>query len=952
MEIGYERTRLAAGDGETTEPSQTPPRPAAQTRGATFGRYVVLDALGEGGMGVVYAAYDPELDRKVAIKLLHPHSARRRRDEVRARLLREAQALARLSHPNVVAVHDVGVVDGDVFVAMEFVDGDTLSAWLHRRPRSWRAIRAVFLEAGRGLAAAHAAGLVHRDFKLDNVMLGRDGRARVMDFGLARGAEARAQAERGGDGERPVTTSSVDLDLTRTGTMLGTPLYMAPEQHLGAPADARSDIFSYAVALYQALYAQRPFAGDTVATLLINTQAGAVRPPPAGTRAPAWLHRIVLRGLRAEPEERYPSMEALLADLARDRGGPRRIAALLGAGALIAGVTAVAVSGDPSERCEGGDDPWEETWSKGQSEALLKAKDGDAAPIAERLVVNLDRQIAAWTEARRDACQATHVRHEQSLDLLDRRMACLERQRRATAQLVAGLGDESSTSDLERALEASYRLPDARACADRQVLLGEAPLPSDPAAREAIVELRAQVAEAGVLRELGQAREARVRLDDCVTQLADLTYPPAHVEALMARANALADLGEVDAALADIDAAAPLAATAGDRAALASLWSLKGFVVGYRQPHPEAGLTWTDAAATLLSAGDPPRRRISALVSRGLILTTRGDAAAAAEAYRAALAIAEAELEEDHPVVGKVVGNLGAVEMELGDFAAAERDIERAVAITRAKLGPRHTDLGHHLLNLSELARHRGDLERAEALVTEALAIRRERLGDAHVDVARALHNLAMLEGFQGRLDDAAAHLEEARAIQDEVLPPDHPDVAETTSLAGSLATSRKRFDEAEAHFRRSLAVSEAAFGPDHPSRHGALAGLANLAMERGDPAEARRRFRELIALREREYGPTHPSLRPLLEELAKAGLEVAPAEAVEEAGRAVAIADGATLPGAERAASRLTLARALIAAADRRRARAVLDEVAALELPEAAAEAIADEVAALRAEL
>src|SRR5262249_1482559 len=260
----------------------------------------------------------------------------------RARLVREAQAMARLIHPNVVTVHQVGTVDDQVFVVMEYVDGGTLARWLRETPRSWREVRDVFERAGRGLAAAHAAGLVHRDFKPENVRVGSAGRVRVTDFGLV-GVEALPAAP----------SPAMDLSLTLSGTLIGTPIYMAPEQHDRRPVDARADQFAFCVALYQAVFGERPFAGDTIEALATEVRAGRLREPKSG-RCPAWLRRAIVRGLRPDADDRYPSMEALLADLGRARVLARRRAVAIAAGALIAvaGVTGWLARQRP--RCDDG----------------------------------------------------------------------------------------------------------------------------------------------------------------------------------------------------------------------------------------------------------------------------------------------------------------------------------------------------------------------------------------------------------------------------------------------------------------------------------------------------------------------------------------------------------------------------------------------------------------------
>lgn len=298
------------------------------------GRYVILEPIGQGGLGAVHAAYDPELDRKVAIKLLRSDAAGSGLGELKARLLREAQAMAKLTHPNVVAIHDVGTFRDELFIAMELVDGVTLGAWMRQKPRPWQEIRDVFVLAGRGLAAVHDAGMVQRDFKPANVVVAHDGGVKVLDFGLARAVAEIADAQAALP-PAATSTSSASLlaqHLTHAGYVVGTPAYMAPEQCQPGPVDARADQFAFCVTLYEALSGERPFVGRTLDERVAAIRAQTFAAPSRGSKLPPWLRRAMLQGLAFHPAERHASMHALLEQLQRDRHRRRR--SWLAAGAV------------------------------------------------------------------------------------------------------------------------------------------------------------------------------------------------------------------------------------------------------------------------------------------------------------------------------------------------------------------------------------------------------------------------------------------------------------------------------------------------------------------------------------------------------------------------------------------------------------------------------------------
>ena len=384
----------------------------------TIGRFRVLRPLGAGGMSVVYAAYDEKLDRRIALKLLRGGES----PDSQARLLREAQAMARLSHPNVVAVHEVGTWNDQVYVAMEFVKGRDLRTWLAEAPQHHTDVLEVFAAAGRGLAAAHQAGIVHRDFKPANVLLGDDGRVRVVDFGLAR--TGNDQQPEHSHARLPAAVS-LTASLTATGALVGTPAYMSPEQHGGRLADARSDQFSFCVALYEGLHGAPPFAGATLAALADDVAAGRLAPVPEDSNVPIWLRRVVLRGLAVDPADRWPSMDDLLDELARDPEKLRRARVRVG---LVAAAVAAVVLGF--------------AWlARDQADVARVAQRAEAAAEHQR---NLAEQLQADAEAQRDALLA---------DL--------------KVQLAA---KESALADLEQALQdaeaARLRAEDAGAAAE------------------------------------------------------------------------------------------------------------------------------------------------------------------------------------------------------------------------------------------------------------------------------------------------------------------------------------------------------------------------------------------------------------------------------------------------------------------------------------------------------
>ncbi|MBL9016965.1 MAG: protein kinase, partial [Myxococcales bacterium] len=382
------------GDATAPDDDRSSESSAAQNRraGEKLGRYVILELLGRGAMGIVYAAYDPQLDRRVALKLMRPD---RRRTSLAERFLREGQSMARLSHPNVVAVHDVGVLDDGIFLAMEYVAGRTLQRWLVAETRSWREILAAFIAAGNGLAAAHRAGIVHRDFKPDNVLVGGDGTVRVTDFGLARLGES-TDVGSDGDGEARATS------ITQAGGVLGTPAYMAPEQFRGETATPAADQFAFASALYLALYGQHPFSDAGFDDLRRAVLAGEQREPPRSP-VPAHVRRALRRALSTSPTDRFASVEDLLVALRADparRAGRIAVVALPATIAAGLGVWHVAKpSSSAPEPCRAGSDRLANVWNPSVRSAISTAFTRTGLPYGTRSASRVVEQLDAYVTA-------------------------------------------------------------------------------------------------------------------------------------------------------------------------------------------------------------------------------------------------------------------------------------------------------------------------------------------------------------------------------------------------------------------------------------------------------------------------------------------------------------------------------------------------------------------------
>jgi len=837
-------------------------------RGATLGRYTVLGLVGRGAMGDVYAAFDPRLDRKVAVKLVRARAADGGAEDARLRLLREAQTIAKLSHPNVVVVHDVGTIDDSVFIAMEYVDGFTVTGWLLAGRRTLAEILAVYRAAGRGLEAAHREGLIHRDFKPENVMIGRGGQVRVMDFGLARqlldGPEAKDAVERGlaslsGGGEAgslresaPTPAIDVDLDatmqlspatasgsalgarssaspsqpmdarLTQTGAILGTPAYMSPEQFQGRATDARTDQFSFCVALYEALYDKRPFAGNTVVALTKEVLAGKVADAPRETKVPARIRRALLRGLSVDPEARWPSMTALLDALSHDTERVWRRMAVAGAVAVGAVLVAATVSNwraahAPPPICAAGADKLTAVWKAGDTEiraSIRRAFQRTGKPFATEAFSTvqraLDRYAEDWKKMYEEACQATHMRGDQSAEVMDLRMSCLD-ERRGRLQALVGVFVEANGAVVENAAGAVNALPSLERCADVALLRTVLRPPEGAEAQARVADLRRDLARVEAMGNAGQCGPGLAAGRNLVAEARKLGYGPLVAQAYNAFASSSSSCLEAGETIVLYKEALRAAISSRDdeAAVTAALAAARLLATSSAAGSGQEARDWLELGRAILRLprGDHHLLELRALAVEGLVLRREGDAVRAVDVLTSALDLAERTLGQDNLEVATALADLGEAMQAAGHLEQSVTFMDRARRLATRLLGEGHSQVALYIAGrsavLSALGLHAEALEDAQ----HALAIWRAA-GASAAQIAAGQVRLAECLVAVGRPEEAAPMLEEALRVQ---------------AAAGSPAVPATRFALARALWR----------APEHRVRATALVEEARVEYQR-----------------------------------------------------------------------------------------------------------------------
>ncbi len=899
--------------------------------GTEVGRYVILGEAGAGGMGIVYSAYDPALDRKVALKLVRGQ-AEGSLVSVSAgtRLQREAQALAKLSHPNIVTAFDVGPYGDDVFLAMEFIVGQTLREWLNADVRAWQEVVDVALDAGRGLAAAHAAGLVHRDVKPSNILVTEDGRGLVTDFGLVQSQSAPDTRPTEAFAGTLVETA-LETQPTAHGEIMGTPSYMSLEQHRGEDVGPASDQFGFCVMLYEALYGIRPFAGESLVALLKAVSEGTIQAPRQNV-GPRKLLDAVQKGLHPQADQRHTSMDELIAILDGFRHRWRRGWVVAASLALVAaaggGYAAASGTGasNPTPRCDGGPAQWAQVWNKDTAVAIDTAfratKKAYAADASDRVLQFLDDYGERWIEQHRETCAATRIREEQSEELLDLRMACLDRRRAGVKALVRHLRTPQDGT-VRRAAKATYSLSPVEDCANVEALLADVAPPADEATRQSVAEVRAILDDAEALSRTGQYTSALARAEEGVTAARQVDYPPLQAEGLLCLGGIQSDRSQFDDATTTLqdamfaaehagaievagDASRLLAYATGQKGNLeqAQLWAKHTtalFADRHLSPTDQVDLLslhavlafWSskasDAESLLrqaidLAAGEGPTGRLKTLQSNlGAALAQQGRYEEAISPMEDSVAIARQLWGESHPETGSTYLNYGALQVRIGRYREARDVLRRAESIWTA-VDPTSHWQGLVMSNLAHLHFNLGDPEQALVFLRrEEESVQVSRKGNTSA-VASHLFIRAMAYTDLGRFEEARALLERAGAMLRDQQPQDpYADLPPRLGLAridferGQYETSwrtlRGLSDPVQEKWGTQVAAELAAFQES----------LGRAAWRAGHLDDARASLQRALEIRQPKFPIAIPTLVALAEtELAAGQLDAAETAAAQ----------------------------------------------------------------------
>lgn len=828
----------------------SPARVYGPHRGLVVGRYVVLDSVGAGALGEVYSAHDSTLERTVALKWLYPSPTARDRDALRAQLLLEARALAKVQHPNVVVVHDVLAHEEADVIVMELVQRARSLRVALGPTTPWPRTVTHFVSAADGLAAAHEAGVIHRDFKPDNVLLDGAGRVVVVDFGLARQSD--------------VTPEGAEASITRS-LVSGTPAYLAPERWKGAPADAAADQFSFCVSLYECLTGRLPFTQVAVDARLEEMKRG---PAPLPPEVSAEVGQVLRRGLAFDAKARWPSMREVRACLDAALQAPRRRRQRLVVVALVtltAGVVTLGVA-QARGRCDSADAPVREVWSAARRDAvargLLATNHPAAVDLSRQTLKALDALTASLAEARTRACVATASEGDSDA-LLASRQACLSRRLADVDALVRGF-ETADGKVVERAVMAVESVSPPQACLDSSLSNAE-PAPVG-AAGATVALVQGQVAAMRAARLLGRTKDSVALGEATVSQARAAGWRPLTSDALLEWSNGLDRLSKFDEAREKGLEALELALVAHDDGQAFDAAVALAYLDGIDRKQSEAGLTWVRLARALVAPAGQSGSQALRLGNVEAVLLMRADRAAEAvpllttlardleakgqletvngarlysnlsaalresgrpadgiEASRRSIALMEKVLAPTHPDVAAAFNNLGSAQADFGQLEAAQVSFERSVELRERLFGPDALVLATPHYNLGEAAFRRGDGATALREYARSRAIVEKARGADDDDAWDSKMGEGLALGLLGRHDEAVALLQQVLPqLEQRRLP-----AWNVAQAKLGLATSLKALQRDEARVAALLTWVLALEGPRHQAQRELAARLA-----------------------------------------------------------------------------------------------------------------------------
>ncbi|MCH9682170.1 MAG: tetratricopeptide repeat protein [Deltaproteobacteria bacterium] len=807
------------------------------------GRYLTIHELGRGGMGVVHRAYDPKLQREVALKCIRSDHAS---VETGDRLLREAQAMAQLNHRNVVAVYDVEVANDELTLVMEFVEGVHLGQWLRAERRSWREVVEVFRRAGQGLATAHRAGLLHRDFKPANVLMSTDGEIKVTDFGIAwmDGAPGQGDEPTPSWPGEPPRTSSAASRLTRDGHVVGTPLYMPPEQYEGRELTSATDQYAFCVSLWEGLTGEPPFIishdQPEIQVMMASKLKGPPSWPARASEVPRRVQRAIARGLSPEPADRWPTMADLLTELAHDPRRWRRRSLAVGA------VVAVVAGGQgwtayqraaAMAACEREGAAIEATWNRSRAAGIAREfsrAGGEHATHAwERASSRMEAFAQQWQHASNEVCVEGEVDGTMPPARLARARSCLGEQR-ASAQALIEQWEQPDNTVIDQAVVATWRLPRVQRCRNA-VELGRRPAITDDAEqRRRTQSVLEAIAAASTVARTGKCEQARERITPVLEEALELGHPGLIPKAQRVLGYAQQCDGQFGDAERSYRSAFRRAEIEGDDLEALTAANHLVYTTGRYQARYDEALQW---------------------------------------AWIAEILYQRMQLQPDDPLVADALSQKATVLHRMGSFDEALETFERARRIWTQQLGPQSTRVGKVLQNIGSVRLSQGDPKAARAAYTQGLAITEATLGPEHITVATQLNNLGLAYKQLEQFDEALAVYQRALTIQEARLPPGHADTALTLTNLGNIYAIRGEHETGLAYQRRSLAALEDALGPDNPEVANSLNNLGVVLANMGDDQQALRTHQRALGIRERAFAPGHPDIAESLNNIGFASL-------------------------------------------------------------------------------